>query len=1157
MDKYKILVCCHKETPYIKDSIFTPILLGSAYAGDATKRAFQNDLWDNMGDNISELQPYCAELSAIYWAWKNYDVLGNPDFLGLFHYRRFFNFSEPIGEADLWKCAFFDLDQETCDRFKWNREGIEQFCLGYDLILPYREEILNPKDWKTSVSLETHYKNSHYPADFDRAIELVCKTHPQYKESVQRSCAASSGHFCNMFIMTRQKFFDYATWLFSIIFPLKDILHVESSQYTGINVNQKRVLGFLGERLFNVWIDYQKQVNNIKIRETERVTGYLTQADRLSYIKKYGINEYKRAVQQSKRNMEFFFKRGEDRLNSTEMLVHDSRNNYKPAVSVLLPVYNVGQFLRPCIESLINQTLEDMEFIFVYDDSQDNSLNILVEYYQRDCRIVIIENKQRGGMSRARNIAMQFIKGEYFAFVDSDDICDVTMFEKLYQKAKKLDADITTCSVWGFYDTMDNKYLHRQLEWFADSDKLLPLAQRPQQLMEPAAWCKLFRTKYIQSLDYFEFRPDVVSWEDVPAMTSAFTQTDRIATVQEALYYYRQRTTGNLSNLMTKRYIDEFISGAKLQGEILKRHGSDDWMLRSYIEEFKCLFAEWMLSKLDKKDRPYFFHHVGCLFKFKERHYLHRLFTLYPKRRLFYYVIVSRSCAVYYFGKVLLRARRSIKALFKKTFDIKREGIYRSFKIGPLRFKQLNRSYCSQTVDWLEKRSRDFEDQISLLQAAHDDLKVCNAQLQGDNRRLERANEKLTVAHANLQTMNAQLEKDSNEIKKVNNKLEEHNDELQAINTQLCVSNKQLQESNDELQAVNSELRTASSHLQESNKELQLKSENLRQALSSYEKMAGGFYYAVWTTGWVDIWKQYYYENFKSIPQKTNLLKEGLDDTSCALIDRLCYRNFELLPKQADSKLFLYDHRNIYTAEELSGAENALDEEYFREKYIIPEDEYLEIPVFAFNCGIPFLPESVIKRIEGRDIIDGGAYWGDSALVLHEYKPEKIYAFEPQPETFLKLNKTIIDNRLENDVVAICGGLGVRQEVRPLYTNGMMSGSNLMNITPSACDDKEIVNDANIFTIDSYVKEHALNVGLIKLDIEGNELAAIYGAEETIKKFRPILDIAIYHHPQDFFEIKPFIEKMNLGYHFLIRKLVYHDLVTEVVLLGYPDGGFE
>ena len=119
MEKVKILVCCHKETPLINDDVFTPILLGSYYADEKLKKSFKDMIWDSTGENIGELHPYFAELTAIYWAWKNYDKLGDPAYIGLFHYRRYLNFQRPVEENDIWKCAFFDFGPQTRLRFGW------------------------------------------------------------------------------------------------------------------------------------------------------------------------------------------------------------------------------------------------------------------------------------------------------------------------------------------------------------------------------------------------------------------------------------------------------------------------------------------------------------------------------------------------------------------------------------------------------------------------------------------------------------------------------------------------------------------------------------------------------------------------------------------------------------------------------------------------------------------------------------------------------------------------------------------------------------------------------------------------------------------------------------------------------------------------------
>lgn len=1142
MDKSKILVCCHKETPRIKDEIFTPILLGSAYADGALKESYQGDLWDNMGNNIAQLHPYCAELSAIYWAWQNYEQLGNPDYIGLFHYRRFFNFCKPLGDADLWKCAFFDFSPTTRDRFGWNEDAIEKFCSGYDLVLPPQEDILDPKDWKTPATLEIHYKHSHYPEDFDAAIRLVKEKYPGYAASVDRACSAYSGHFCNMFVMTKEKFFDYAQWLFSIILPLKETLQIEGKKYHGANSAQMRVLGFLGERLFNIWIDYQKNVCGANIRETERLTGYLTEEDRHHFQKTYGQAEYRKAMVQSAPKKDL--PKGEE---GDDLIVYPPRSKATPAVSLLLPVYNVGTYLRECIESLVHQTLQDMEFVFVYDVSQDDSFDILMEYYQQDDRICVVENKKRGGMAVARNIGMRFVRGKYMAFMDSDDICDETMYEKLYVKAEKLGADITTCSVWGFFDTIENKYLHRQLEWFRDSDKLLDINQRPQQLMEPAAWCKLFRTEYVRSLDFFQFRPGVVSWEDVPAMTFAFIQTPRLATVQEALYFYRQRESGNLSNCMTRRYVDEYISGAKLQAEILRKYGPFEWEFMSYIEEFKCLYAEWMLSKLARKDIPYFFHHVGCLFRLKDRAYLKRLFDLYPKRCMFYYVMLSRSSLLFFGGKKLFSAGRKLKQFIKKVFGIRREGVYRVFHIGPFHFKKYCPAYSDQTIEWLEGSVRNAEFQREKKENEVTALQGEVEALRAESGRLESEKTALTEEKGRLQSEKTALESEKTA-------LTEEKGRLEAEKTALTKERDGLQSKTDALGETVQKLQEEKQILGSQNEELRSQDESMRKTVEDYRTEFSGFYHVVWTTGWIEVWRKYYCEHYKSIEEKKERLKTGLDEESKEMIDLLCYRNFQLLPMQADADLFRYDHEHIYTEAERAGLEEPLDEEPFRKKYVIPADMYLEVPVFKFRCGIPYFSEQTIKQIAGRAVIDGGAFWGDSALIIQEYGPQKIFAFEPQLDSFGMLQKTIVDNHLEGTVCAIKKGLGSTSESRQLYSNSMLSGSNIMHVVPNPCD-TEIVNTIDIVSIDSFVREHDLDVGLIKLDIEGNELATIHGAEETIRRCRPLLCISIYHHPQDFFEIKPFLEQLGLGYHFMIRKLVFHDLVTEVSLLGYCDEG--
>ena len=110
-------------------------------------------------------------------------------------------------------------------------------------------------------------------------------------------------------------------------------------------------------------------------------------------------------------------------------------------VSVIVPVYNVEKYLKDCLDSVVNQTLEDIEIICVNDGSTDNSLAILEEYAEKDSRIKIItqENKGLGG---ARNTGLYHANGEYISFIDSDDWIELNTFEELYNMSKNLDLDM-------------------------------------------------------------------------------------------------------------------------------------------------------------------------------------------------------------------------------------------------------------------------------------------------------------------------------------------------------------------------------------------------------------------------------------------------------------------------------------------------------------------------------------------------------------------------------------------------------------------------------------------------------------------------------------------------------------------------------------------
>lgn len=329
--------------------------------------------------------------------------------------------------------------------------------------------------------------------------------------------------------------------------------------------------------------------------------------------------------------------------------------------------------------------------------------------------------------------------------------------------------------------------------------------------------------------------------------------------------------------------------------------------------------------------------------------------------------------------------------------------------------------------------------------------------------------------------------------------------------------------------------------------ELTEKLSELRQQTAQKEM----FKYEQWCSGWIKYWKAYYYENYAVFDEKVAGIKQQVDTESKNVIDLLLTRNLFVFPIQTYANYFLYNYDLIYKDWEKEGMREGLAEEEIRKKYKIDDNVPLENPVFKFHCGLKCLPEEVTHKIKDRVVLDGGAFWGDSVLIFEEYQPFSIHAFEPMDTNYSQLCNMIKKNELEN-VYPVKLGLGEKNTAAMMYYYEMLSGASVVNYKALSWENpKENSEMISITTIDDYTQKYHLDVGLIKLDIEGSEFEAMKGAVKTISRCKPILLISVYHLPKDFFEIKPFLEGLNLGYKFMFRKLVFHDPLTEVSLIAY------
>lgn len=223
---------------------------------------------------------------------------------------------------------------------------------------------------------------------------------------------------------------------------------------------------------------------------------------------------------------------------------------------------------------------------------------------------------------------------------------------------------------------------------------------------------------------------------------------------------------------------------------------------------------------------------------------------------------------------------------------------------------------------------------------------------------------------------------------------------------------------------------------------------------------------------------------------------------------------------------------SLHFKSELKEQEDFLN---FRFKYSRPNEiagyKYLgRYNVHAF-MDTTFTDEDK-EFIKNKDIIDAGAFTGDTSIPIAKFTNKNIYAFEPFVESFEILKKNINLNDIKN-IVPVNKSLGNIDGERTLY----LSGDNVQGITSNANARKyDTELKVEEVTIDTFVKENNLNVGYITVDVEGAEKDLLEGGIETIKSQKPILSISIYHKVTDFFEIIPWIANLNLGYEFKIVK---------------------
>lgn len=278
----------------------------------------------------------------------------------------------------------------------------------------------------------------------------------------------------------------------------------------------------------------------------------------------------------------------------------------KIKVSVIVPVYNVEDYIEECIASILNQTLKEIEIIIVNDGTKDNSMKKL-EKYLLDSRIKVV-NKENGGLSSARNAGLRIAKGEYIAFIDSDDFIELTMLEDLYNNSE--DSEVVFSDII-LYDNITKK-----VEKFKKDLSFEKIVNKGNYLFvetSTAVWNKIYKRSYLEKFN-FSFIDKIINEDDEFSIKALFL-AKKVKHIKKYHYYYRINREKSIVNSINsnkdEKYNLFFINSMEKIIESIKKFSKkyeknfnsfEKILLKLYEIEQQIILLERVKNTLKKKE---------------------------------------------------------------------------------------------------------------------------------------------------------------------------------------------------------------------------------------------------------------------------------------------------------------------------------------------------------------------------------------------------------------------------------------------------------------------------------------------------------------------------------------------------------------------------
>jgi glycosyltransferase involved in cell wall biosynthesis len=268
-----------------------------------------------------------------------------------------------------------------------------------------------------------------------------------------------------------------------------------------------------------------------------------------------------------------------------------------PYVSIVVPVYNVERYLCQCVDSLLCQTLKNIEIILVDDGSKDNCPAMCDAYAEQDKRVSVI-HQENGGYGKACNAGFIAARGEYLGIVEPDDYAELNMFERLYDLARARDLDIARCHYY-FYNSRANTQKRVDLSYVPQNVILTPEEHYPVFYQASAVWAMLYRAFFIRENGIKFLETPGASYQDTSFCFKVYACANRFMLMEDALIHYRIDNDNSSVKSKAKVYCvcDEY---AEIERFVREKGVYDK--LKYLIPRNKFFTYMWNYNRLDKKN---------------------------------------------------------------------------------------------------------------------------------------------------------------------------------------------------------------------------------------------------------------------------------------------------------------------------------------------------------------------------------------------------------------------------------------------------------------------------------------------------------------------------------------------------------------------------